>query len=82
MKYESLTRNYIFQPVAVEHLGGLGTDFDDFLKQLCRNIIAETDDKRAGTFLRQRLSLAVQIGNAAIVRESIERAKEATVPDT
>ena len=79
MKYESLTRNYIFQPVAVEHPGGLGTDF---LKQLCRNIIAETDDKRAGTFLRQRLSLAVQIGNAAIVRESIERAKEATVPDT
>ena len=52
MKYESLTRNYIFQPVAVKHLGDLGTDTDDFLKQLCRQIIAETNDKRAGTFLR------------------------------
>ena len=81
MNYESLTRNYIFQSVAVEHLGRLGTDTNDFLKQLCRKIIAKTDDKRAGVFLRLRLSLAIQIGNVAIVRELIERAKETTFPD-
>ena len=73
-KYKELTQHSVFQPVAVETLGGLGQDTLDFLRELGRRISAVNDDQRATIFLRQRLAVAVQLGNAACIRESCDGA--------
>ena len=73
-KYRELSPHCVFQPVAVETLGGLGHDTLDFLRELGSRIGSVNGDKRAPLFLRQRLAVAVQMGNAAYVRESCDRA--------
>lgn len=70
-KYSELDRDYITQPVAVESLGGLGPSTLDFLCDLGRRISTISGNKRATEFLRQRIGIAVQAGNAACVKESI-----------
>ena len=66
-KYRELIDNgYIFQPVALEVQGSLGESSEIFIT-LCRS----HDDQRAGSFLKQRISMALQIGNAACVLETV-----------
>ena len=69
-KYKDLSPPCIFQPVAVETSGGFGIETLTFLREIGSRIADVTCDKRATLFLRQRLSVAVQVGNAACVRES------------
>ena len=45
-----------------------GTAAVSFVNELGRRIAAVTGDQRATQFLKQRLSLAVQRGNAAAIR--------------
>ena len=71
-KYKDLSPHCVFQPVAVETLGGLGKESLDFLRELGRRISEKDGDKRASLYLRQRLAVAVQSGNAACVRESCD----------
>ena len=54
-------------PVAVETLGAFGEEADDFIHELERRITTVTGERRATEFLIQRLSVAVQRGNAASV---------------
>ena len=72
-KYEDLAPQCVFQPIAVETLGGLGDDTLSFLREVGRRISELTSDPRATQHLRQRLAVAVQKGNAACVRESCDR---------
>jgi len=72
-KYEDLAPQCVFQPVAVETLGGLGEETLSFLREVGQRITACTSDPRATTHLRQRLAVAVQKGNAACIRESCDR---------
>ena len=58
-------------PVAVEVLGGLGTRTLAFLKELGHRLRQVTNDPRSTTFLRQRIAIATQMGNAACVLESM-----------
>ena len=53
--------------MAVESAGTFGQDATEFLQELGRRIAAATGDPRATEFLFQRLSVAVQRGNAACV---------------
>ena len=66
-KYAALSTEYHFVPVAVETLGPIGEEATSFLQELGRRIQAVTKDSRTMTFLWQRLSVAVQKGNAACV---------------
>lgn len=66
-KYASISSTYCFVPVAIETLGAFGQDADDFVCELGRRIAVVTGDQRATDFLRQRISVAVQRGNAACV---------------
>ena len=66
-KYRELIDNgYIFQPVALEVQGSLGESSEIF-RRLCKMLCRSRDDQRAGSFLKQRISMAFQIGNAACV---------------
>ena len=65
--YNTLQRDYIFEPVAVETLGGYGPSTTVFLKKLSKRLRVATLEERAGAFFRQRLGIAVQVGNAASI---------------
>ena len=79
-KYRQLGDKFFFVPVGVETLGGWGSDANAFIKDLGRRLAKITFDKRSTAFLRQRLSIAIQRGNATSVLgtlpqgESLEQA--------
>ena len=67
-KYRELIDNgYIFQPVALEVQGSLGESSEFFITRICKMLCRSHDDQRANSFLKQRISIALQIGNAACV---------------
>ena len=67
-KNRELTDNgYIFQPVALEVQGSLGESIEIFITRLCKMLCRSHDNQRAGSFLKQQISMALQIGNAACV---------------
>ena len=67
-KYRELIDNgYIFQPVALDVQGSLGESSEIFTTCLCKMLCHSHDDQRAGSFLKQRISMALPIGNTACV---------------
>ena len=58
-------------PVAMETLGSIGTMTMQFIKDLGSRIIDVTGDKRAKSYLFQRLGMAVQRGNAASIMGTV-----------
>ena len=66
-KYGHLGPAHIFMPVAMETLGAFGPRILTFIKELRRRICKATREEKASGFLLQRLSVAVQRGNAAAV---------------
>ena len=64
---ELIDKGYIFQPVALEVQGSLGESNEIFITRLCKMLCRSHDDQRAGSFSKQRISMALQIGNAACV---------------
>ena len=71
-KYKDLVNDgYLFQPLAFEIQGAAGPSTEVFLSKLCKNLSICTEKRRAGSFLKQRISLAIQIANAACVLGTI-----------
>ena len=69
--YNDIPSCYILEPVAIETLGGIGDSSWAFLRTLGQRIQEQTGEKRSFAWLRQRLSIAVQRGNAACILESV-----------
>ena len=63
----SLSPSFIFVPIAVETFGVLGDAASEFMYELGKRISAVSGEPRSKTFLLQRLSVAIQRGNAASV---------------
>ena len=59
---------HAFVPLAFETLGAWGVECQQFVSELGRRITIITDDARETSYLRQRLSIAVQRGNAIACR--------------
>ena len=66
-KYRCLPASHLFCPVAIETLGAVGPQSLALIKDIARRIASETGESRAGEYLLQRLSVAVQRGNPAAV---------------
>lgn len=64
-KYATLISDCIFVPFGVETLGPWGPDAKLLFKELAVRLIDACGDPRAGAYLGQRISLAIQRGNAA-----------------
>ena len=64
---ELIYNGYIFQPVALEVQGYLGQSSEIFITRLCKMLCRSHDDQRVASFLKQRISMALQFGNAACV---------------
>ena len=58
---ELIDNGYIFQPVALELQGFLGESSEVFITRLCKMLCRLHDDQGAGSFLKQRISLALQM---------------------
>ncbi|KAJ4426535.1 hypothetical protein ANN_27349 [Periplaneta americana] len=59
--------NYIFIPFAVETFGPWSHDAKVLVSQIGQILISITGDRRCTTYLRQRLSISIQRGNAMSV---------------
>ena len=53
--------------MVLEVQGSLGESSEIFITRLCKMLCRLYDDEWAGSFLKQRISMALQIGNAACV---------------
>jgi len=59
-KYCNLPAVYMFQPIALETLGGINSSVGEFLADLGRKINGVSGETREGLFLFQRLSIVLQ----------------------
>ena len=66
-KYLQLASNHIFTPVAIETSGVIGPQSLKFLHDLSRRLEQVTGEPKSRIYLMQRLSVAVQQGNAVSV---------------
>lgn len=64
-KYENLTGDLIFEPFGVETLGPWGPGAHKLFKDVSFKLVETTRDPRASSYLGQRISIAIQRGNAA-----------------
>jgi hypothetical protein len=71
-KYAFLSTTFHFVPIAAETLGSLGEEAASFIHELGRRITSVTGEWRATEFLLQRLSVAIQRGNAASVLGTVD----------
>ncbi|MEL7309521.1 MAG: hypothetical protein AAGK05_17815 [Pseudomonadota bacterium] len=73
-KYVNITveNDFIFLPVSCETLGGFGPVSRDFINEIGTRICMKTGDRRAKIFLRQRLGIAIQVGNAVSIAQQVE----------
>ena len=74
IKYEDLARDYQFVPLGFETMGSWGPSTANFVAELGRLLVQSTGEPRATSFLRQRLSIAIQRGNAAAIRGTVPEA--------
>ena len=73
--YLNLKENHIFTPIAFESLGACGPETRTFMNALGKLLKKATGEKRALDFLYQKVSIAIQRGNAACVLGTFERKK-------
>ena len=55
----------------MEVQGFVGESSDIFIMRLCKMPCRSHDDQRVGSFLKQRISMTLPIGNAACVLGSV-----------
>ena len=72
-RYHDIEVTHIFEPVAYETLGGIGTTSWQFLKELSRRIAIYSRDTKEFQYLRQRIGIAIQRGNASCILEALSR---------
>ena len=70
-KYAEIAVTHAFVPLAFETLGAWGVQCQKFVSELGWRIAIITGDTRETSYLRQRLSIAVQRGNAIACRNLV-----------
>ena len=66
-KYRSLTDRYQFEAVVIETAGTYSKGTNNIVREIGRRLTEATGDQRETFWFMQRLSLAVQRGNAASI---------------
>lgn len=72
-KYSAIKANYHFVAFAVESLGPWSKEAVDLLKKIGSNLIRASGEPKSKQYLFQRVSLAIQHGNAMCVISSIPK---------
>ena len=77
-KYEALDNRFIVQPVGFETMRSWGAGAKSFPTDVSNRVKRATGNPRAMEYLRQRVSIEIQRGNAAAVIGTVENSKEWT----
>ena len=75
IKYQNITDHFIFSPVGFETMGPWGPSAKELISLIGRRITDRTGEKQATEFLRQRISIAIQRGNAASISDTVSHSK-------
>ena len=70
-KYPELVRRYRFEPIAIETSGVFGPTSRNIISEIGKRMSDKSGDKRETLWLKQRLSIAVQRGNALSIISSV-----------
>lgn len=65
--YIKLKENHLFTPIAFESLGCCGPETKEFLSDLGKRLRTATGEPRSLDYLYQKISIAIQRGNAACI---------------
>ena len=76
VKYRDLATSHIFVPVAIETSGAFGPRTGEFLTEFGQRLWQVTGEVRSRAYSLQRLSVAIQKGNAASVLGTISHGAE------
>ena len=74
--YIDLKSQYNFTPLAFETFGSIGPETSIFLKKLGKLMKKHTGEPRSLDFLMQRLSIAIQRGNAINIRSTFADSRD------
>lgn len=77
--YIDLKSNYNFTPLAFETFGAVGPETMVFLKKLGKLMKKSTGEPRSLDYLLQRVSIAIQRGNAVCIRDTYEDGRDFNV---
>ena len=72
-KYSHLDATNHLVPIATETLGAIGDEGRSFFKELGRRIKATTQEQQSHQYVLQRVSVAIQRGNAVAILGSMGR---------
>ena len=74
-KCTSITTYHTFIPIAIETLGAMGPQAKMFLLELGRRLRQQTGEPRSTSYFLQRISMAIQKGNAVAMMGSLPRGR-------
>ena len=66
-KYSSLLDEYSLTPLVIDTAGVWGAEALNLVKDIGKRIVAKGGDRRAASFIRQRISIEVQRGNSRMI---------------
>lgn len=66
-KYAGISDTYMFEPFGVETLGPWGPSAHLLFRELTKRLLESSRDQKAGLYLGQRISLAIQRGNVTSI---------------
>ena len=69
-KYSILARSYRIEPIAIETSGVFGSSTKNIINEIGKRISEKTGEKRETLWLKQRLNIAIQKGNALSILSS------------
>lgn len=75
-KYSSLDDRFCFVPIAIETLGTWGDEGKKLIDEIGEKLSEKTRENRSKSYLIQRISIALQRGNAASILGTIPDSKE------
>ena len=64
LKYQDLNATHIFYHISIETAGSWDDQAVELIEEIGRRSAQETDDPKDTTYLFQRISVAIQRGNA------------------
>jgi hypothetical protein len=73
--YDFLARSHIFCPIAFETFGPWGPAAKELFHDIGRRVLLRSGEPRTMEFLRQRISIEIQRGNAASVLGTFEHSR-------
>lgn len=75
-KYSDIMKSHLFSPIAIETKGPWGKETTCFLHELASRLRNTTKEDKAGQYLFERVSIAVQRGNAISVLGTLPDSKK------